>query len=386
MKKRILAVMMAGVVSLSFVACSDSDSDTDTSTDTSDTSDATEAADIEYDVNDYVTLGDYNGIEITITGDYDYSEEGFDEYVDEQLEAAAIYVESDETEVTDESIVDVDYVGSQDGVAFDGGSAEDQIIDVGGNCSVDGGSYIDGFTAGLVGHSVGEEVAYEVTFPETYSNTDLAGQTVVFTFQINYIAELLTADSLTDDIVVENFDYDTVDDFMAAMKTDYEDELASNKDADIRTEVINTVQGNATVSGVPEDLLDAWVDMQVKYIENQFYYNTYTEYTLEEIADYYGQDYDEVLESITSSVEETLETVLVFQCIAEKEGINLDGYDDYMQEILEESGASSLDDLLSFYSTDTYSGEAYSKLVYYEDQGIRFCIDNAVVTVAEAED
>ena len=387
MKKRLIALALMGTVTLSFVACGDK-----TETEETETTDSTEesSANVEYDVNDYVTLGEYTNLEVTITGDYDYTEEGYEEYVDEQISDLSLYVEDDsQTVVQEDSIVNVDYVGSQDGVAFDGGSAEDQNIDIANNSSAGSTTgYIDGFSEGLVGYSVGDEVAYEVTFPEDYGSADLAGQTVVFTFQINYIAKLVDADSITDDIAAEYFDCDTVDELMETFKSEYEQELADNKESDIQTAVQNAVENNATVSGVPQELLDAWTEIYINSVEAQ-YYATYGEsVSLQELVEANGTDYSEYYAQIQEGLTESLSSILIFQAICEKEG--LEGTEDdfytYLDEIVEETGAPSREEFIAFYSLDNYDGENYFKLRYYAQNALDFCCESAVVTVEEATD
>ena len=184
MKKRLLALGLVFAMALSVTACGKQE---EAVTEEKPEKEETTVKNIEYNVDDIVTLGDYKGIEVTLDGEYEFTEEGLADYIQSQIDSAAIFVADDsQKEVQEDSIVNVDYVGSQDDVPFDGGSAEDQTIDVAGNCMAGSTSgFIDGFTSGLPGNKVGDEVAYEVTFPDNYGNTDLAGQTVIFTFQIN---------------------------------------------------------------------------------------------------------------------------------------------------------------------------------------------------------
>ena len=86
--------------------------------------------------------------------------------------------------VSNYDLVNIDYVGTKDGVEFDGGSAEGYILGIGT------GTFIDGFEEGLIGVQTGQTVELSLTFPDTYSNTDLAGQDVIFTVTVNYIAEM----------------------------------------------------------------------------------------------------------------------------------------------------------------------------------------------------
>ena len=386
MRNRLLAFGMVAVMALSITACGKEEKKTE---DTDTTEENTAQAEIEYDVNDYVTLGEYKGIEVTVEGEYEYTEEGFDNYVQQQLDSNALYVQDDsQTEVKEDSIVNVDYVGSQDGVAFDGGSAEDQMLDIANNSQAGGTTgFIDGFTAGLVGHSVGEEVAYEVTFPEEYQAEDLACQTVIFTFQINYIAKAVASqEDLTDEIVSENFDFDTVDDYMASLKEEYETTLQQNLESDTETAVLNSIINSSTVSEVPEGLVQARVDLILHIQDLQYQaYGT----SLKEYMDSMGYDYDEMVSSITESVKESTETELILEAIAEAEGIEVDeeGYQEFITPIITQMGFTDEEEFYSEFTVDGYGGERYFRLAYQTEKATDFCVENAVVnstnTIAE---
>jgi len=378
MKKRVFALALAGAMVLSATSCGKEE---DATTESKETDSKTETSQIEYNVDDYVTLGDYKGIEVNLEGEYEYTDEGFDKYVSETVFATGIYVaDESQTEVAEDSIVNVDYVGSQDGVAFDGGSAENQNLDVANNCAAGGGSgYIDGFTAGLVGAKVGEETAYEVTFPEDYGNADLAGQTVTFTFQVNYVAkEADSLDDLTDDYVSTNYGYDTVDEYLDYLKESYESKLTSNLESDTETAVLNALINNCTVSEVPADLLQARIDLmiQIQNIQLESYGTTFEDY-----IEAMGYEYDDIYQQITDTTTESTKTELILEAIAKAEGMEVDedGYTKWITEIYEQMGYSDLESLYDDFTVDGYSGQKYFELAYLTESASDFCVENAVV-------
>ena len=380
MKKRFLAFALACAMVFTVTACGKSASSDSTKKDSKQES-KKEQAEIEYDVNELVTLGDYKGIEVTLDGEYEYTDEGFDKYVADTISEANIYVEDNsQKEIKEDSIVNVDYVGSKDDVAFEGGSAEDQTLDVAGNCAAGTTQgYIEGFTAGLVGHKVGEEVAYEVTFPKEYGNADLAGQTVVFTFQVNYIAKAISSvDDLTDDIVSEKFSYDTVDEYIDSLKEAYNTKLESNLKSDTETAVLNTLNNNCKVSKVPEDLLKARLDLILEMQDKQYQaYGT----TLKDYLTSMGYDYDEEVAKIKANVEESTKTELILEAIAKAENIQVDesAYKEFVTKIYTQMGYSDETSFYKDFSVPGYGGEKYFKLAYLTEKASDFCVDNAVV-------
>ena len=122
-------------------------------------------------------LGKYEGVAITAPEPYTVTEADVDSYIQYYVLPSYIASVDDAAQLGD--TVNIDYVGTKDGVAFDGGSAEGTDLELGS------GRFIDGFEDGLVGHKKGEEVSLDLTFPEDYFNEDLAGAEVVFDVTIN---------------------------------------------------------------------------------------------------------------------------------------------------------------------------------------------------------
>ncbi len=96
--------------------------------------------------------------------------------------------------VSEYDIVNIDYTGTKDGVAFDGGTGSNYNLGIGT------GAFIDGFEEGLIGVETGQTVDLSLTFPEDYQNTELAGQAVVFKVTVNYILEV------NDEFIKDNAD------------------------------------------------------------------------------------------------------------------------------------------------------------------------------------
>lgn len=129
-----------------------------------------------YDMSKYVKLDNY-AIEV------DSSSESYKEYYAEKVSSLLIG-KLTEGKVEDGDVVNIDYVGKKDGVAFDGGTAKGSDLEIGS------GSFIDGFEDGLIGVEIGSTVDLNLTFPSDYGSADLAGKAVVFTVTVNYANRL----------------------------------------------------------------------------------------------------------------------------------------------------------------------------------------------------
>lgn len=121
-----------------------------------------------------------------------------------------------------------------------------------------------GFEEGLIGAKVGDKVTLNLTFPESYKNTDLAGQAVVFNVTINKIVEKqdITYDNMTDEYVAyvnakASLGYDTVDEMKADARNYLKSSKESSKKSAIRSAVMDKLGEVCTVKEIPDGLLDA---------------------------------------------------------------------------------------------------------------------------------
>ena len=151
------------------------------------------------DVEQYVTLGEYKGLQVTVT------EPAVDDATLE-TELESVYfanVTAENGGITDRAVaegdtINLDYEGKKDGVAFSGGTA------AGASLTIGSGQFIAGFEEGLVGVKPGETVDLDLTFPEEYHSADLAGQAVVFTVTVNYIQPTEMEDSVVAGMGIDN--------------------------------------------------------------------------------------------------------------------------------------------------------------------------------------
>ena len=130
------------------------------------------------------------------------TEEAVNDYIQNSvLPYYPVYTKGDKTTVESGDVVNIDYTGTLNGEAFDGGS------DTGYNLEIGSGQFIDGFEDGLIGANVGESRDLNLTFPEDYPSADMAGQAVVFHVTVNGImnAADATLDTVDDAYVAQNF-------------------------------------------------------------------------------------------------------------------------------------------------------------------------------------
>ena len=189
-----------------------------------------------------VELGAYKGVEI---------EKVITEVTDEDMEEEIKKVqEQNSREVTVERAAEngdtvmIDYAGSVDGVAFDGGTAEGQALVLGS------GTFIPGFEEQLIGAAAGADVDVNVTFPEEYHAKDLAGKAALFKVKVH---EVKTKEypEVDDEFAQDVSDFETLAEYKEDLKKRLEERKAETAKAERQQKVMNIVVENAKMD-IPE--------------------------------------------------------------------------------------------------------------------------------------
>lgn len=302
MKKRVVAVLLAMMLSVSMVACG-SDS----------------ASDIKW--SKYVTLVDYQGAKGA-------TEEKINEEIDRILSSNATFDEVTGRPVEKGDVANIDYEGKKDGVPFDGGKAQGQDLEIGS------GTFIPGFEDGLIGANIGETRDIELTFPQDYHQKDLAGQPVVFTVKVNAIKKPKKPE-LTDEFVQSiSPKAKTVDEF--------KDELKKVIDPQIKWQAI---LDESQISKFPKGYLEK------KQKEFKEYHKRMAKKNDQKFEDYlksnFGLTEKEFDEKASLTVEKNAKQTAVIRAICEKEGIKLsdEEYKKEGEKYAKSVGAKSLEEL-----------------------------------------
>ena len=270
----------------------------------------------EYDVTECVELGQYLGlslepIEVTVTdGEVDMT-------IENLIQTNSLYDELTEGTVENGDIANIDYEGKKDDVAFDGGTAEGFDLEIGS------GTFIEGFEEGLVGAAIGDTVDLNLTFPEQYGNTDLAGQDVVFTVTVNSVKRM---PEVNDEIASQLSDgeYDKLEDYRESVRKDLADQMR-----DEEGELVQQIVAGCEKLEIPSDLLDYYVEDELAYAEQMY---AYYGMTLEDVVTGYGMTMEDYTEQVRQYVTENLERQLVVEAVAAAENVEVTD-----EELLEEA-------------------------------------------------
>lgn len=388
MKKRLLAFLLCMTTVLSMTACgSDKNVAEDTESPSTEVMTSTTGlAKYEFNYADYVTLADYSAIPVELAETYEVTDEDVETYLLEWFEYNGPFYTADETKtvVAEGDIVNVDYVGKLDGVAFDGGTAPNQNIDVSGNCAAGGGtSYIDGFTAGLLGAQVGTEVDCDVTFPENYGN-ELAGKAVVFTFTVNSIQREISFEEIDDEFAKAYAGAESKEAMYEMVRKGMEEENAYYKMEDSTKDVQQYLLDNCTVE-IPADYFADRLEAYRNMFINQFCEGD--ESKLEEVlSTEYQMTLEQAEESWKEVVTTEVKTEFILGAIAREMGVELDTdrYESELSEYVAYYGLESADQLFESYGYgDVVFGEKRMKEMHLQSDVLEKLTETAIVTIAE---
>lgn len=292
--------------------------------------------------SDYVTLPeDYESIPYT-QADVTPTDEEIDNYISQLMKNYSTTEEITDRVVKDGDKVNIDYVGTVDGVAFTGGDTK------GNGTTVTAGStnYIDDFLTQIIGHMPGETFDVIVTFPDEYdastdadgNTVELAGKEAVFSTTINYIAGETTVPECTDEWVKETLGLDDVQ----ALRNDMSSYYGAQKKYQFVTDYLVK---NSTYGEIPQKLLD-YNGAMLLYMQSQ-YSKQYGDVTLEQWLSLQGYSSPEAcLDANAASVLDNARSMLVTQTLVELKGVQLS--DEEIQSLL----GSYYDQYLSTYGTN----------------------------------
>lgn len=302
------------------------------------------------------TVSEYRGVKVNVAAP-EVTDDEVDQKIQTNLSQNPNEVEVDRA-AKEGDIVNIDYKGTKDGEAFDGGTAEGQDLTLGSN------SMIDGFEDGLIGAKKGETKTLNLTFPEDYSEASLAGQAVQFEVTVNSVKE--KQDAVLDDAFVQRTsDYQTVDEYKDAIRADLLAQKQKTAEQEMEQDVLQDVIDGSDFKFSRNGLSVRYNQMLKQYTNQAKMYGM----TLSQMAQANGMDEAGFKEYIYSSVKEAAKKEIVVKDIAAKEG--LDNITDEDMEAFAQANGSTKDTLVSLYGEDT------AKEQVLQDKVLRFLASNA---------
>ena len=274
-----------------------------------------------------VKLGAYKDLEVSVEASKEVTDEEVDAKLENERKNLAELVVKEGAAENGDTVV-IDFVGSVDGVEFDGGKGENHSLELGS------GQFIPGFEDQLVGAKAGDEVEVKVTFPEDYQATDLAGKAAVFVTKVNEV-KAKEVPALDDELAKDLDDeVETLDELKAKYRKELEAAKEIAYDDAVEGAALDLAVENAEIVELPAEMVENEVhramnefmgNLQRQGISPEMYFQI-TGTTQEDLRKQYEADSDK-----------RVKTNLVIEAVAAAEGF--DATDEEIQKEINDLAA-----------------------------------------------
>lgn len=262
------------------------------------------------EVEKYVTLPDYKNLAVMQPEKVEITDAYVSSYINSRIDAVSDLHELTGT-IENGDVVNIDYAGTIDGTAFQGGTAQAQLLEIGS------GSFIEGFEEGLIGASVGETKELSLKFPDNYRSADVAGKDCVFAVKINYILSELTDENVN----LVDSGYQSAD----AYREDARNMLIEYTEYQYERELESSIATSLISGGTYEEILESLIEDYEDSLRTDFE-NAATQagVSLEDyMASMYGVSADSLDTELATIAERCAREGLALQAIANQEGITV---------------------------------------------------------------
>ncbi len=310
-----------------------------------------------------VKLGKYKGIDLKKV-EYNVEDKDIDHEIHHMQERNARLVNVEDRPVEKDDTTVIDFEGFVDGVAFEGGKAENHELVIGSN------TFIPGFEDQIIGMNIDEEKDINVTFPEEYFSKDLAGKAAVFKVKLHEIKkkELPEVD---DEFAKDVSEFDTIKELKASIKEKLEEENKSKAKYETEEEAIKIVCENTEID-IPSGMVETETDNMIRDIEQRLQYQglNFAQY-----LQMMGKTEADMRKEMEEQALRQVKTKLVLEAIVVAEKI--EASDDEVKAKLEEMAAT--------YGRDVKELEQNESLKLYiaesvkTEKAITFIVENAKI-------
>lgn len=255
-----------------------------------------------------VTLGDYKGLTVSVTKQT-VTDADIDARIEQDRKKVARQIDV-EGALENGDTVKLNYMGTVDGVAFEGGTAENQTLTLGS------GQFIPGFEEQMVGMNIGEEKDLNVTFPEKYHSEELAGKNAVFHVKV-LSATRTELPKLDDDFAADASEYNTFAEYKDSIVKELNDRAAKNNEIAVENALVEKAVENASM-----DIPQAMINEQTNYLLREMQMRmAYQGLKMEDYLKYTGQTIEQLADMYKGEAEHRVKVELTLDAIRKAEGI-----------------------------------------------------------------
>ncbi len=258
-----------------------------------------------------VTLGKYKGITLKKV-EYTVSDEDINHELSHMQERNARLISANDRAVKDGDTTVIDFEGFIDGVAFEGGKAENHELVIGSK------TFIPGFEDQIIGMKQDEEKDIKVTFPEEYFSKELAGKEATFKVKLHEI-KVKELPTLDDDFAKDVSEFDTLEELKNSIKDKLEKENESRAKYETEEEAIKLVCDDTNID-IPSGMIETEVDNMVREVETRL---SYQGLGLEQYLQMMGKTMEEFKKDYEEQATKSVKSKLVLEAISKAEKLEV---------------------------------------------------------------
>lgn len=291
---------------------------------------------VETELRPHPVLADFKGMEVERVK-INVSEEEIQSVLSSEQDKNAVLRPVEDRPVKEKDIVRIDYVGTIDGEAFEGGSQEGAQLTIGAH------QFIPGFEEQIVGHSAGEEFDLSVTFPQGYQAHELAGKDAIFHIKLHEIHEK-DLPELNDEFAQDVSEFDTLEEYREDIRKKLTEEREEQAKSALETAAVRKL---VEISGIepPKSMIETEIDHSMSGLLSQL---SSMGLTLDQYLQYIDSDLETVRKQFEPMAQLKISGDLALQSLVEQEKIDAteEEVDQEIKTMAERYGAKDLEDFI----------------------------------------
>ena len=259
-----------------------------------------------------VKLGKYKGIEVKKI-EYKVTDEDVEHELGHMAEKNARLISVEDRPVESGDITVIDFEGFVDGVAFEGGKAENHELTIGSN------TFIPGFEDQIIGMKLDEEKEINVKFPDEYFSANLAGKDAMFKVKLHEIKKK-EMPAIDDELAKDVSEFDTLDELKKSIREKQEEQNKSRAKYETEDAVVKAVCDEAKVD-IPNGMIETEIDRMAEDIEQRL---SYQGMKLDQYLKMMNKTMDDFRKENREQAENSIKSRLVLEAVGKEADIKVE--------------------------------------------------------------
>ena len=309
-------------------------------------------------------LGKYKGVEIKKI-EYKVTDEDVEHELGHMQEHNSRLISVEDRPVEKGDIANINFEGFIDGVAFEGGKAEDHDLEIGSN------TFIPGFEDQIIGMKIDEEKDIKVKFPDEYFSKDLAGKDATFKVKVNEIKKK-ELPALDDEFAKDVSEFDTLKELKASIKEKQQKQNDERAKYETQDAVIKAVCENVKVD-IPSGMIETETENMLKDMEQRL---AYQGLKLDQYLQMMGKTKEEMQKEYEPQAIEAIKSRLAIEAVIKAEKIEVPDIDvdEKIKEMAKNYGRENDEEFLKNENVRNYIKQGLES-----EKALEFLVENAKI-------